>query len=324
MREALYHPERGYYAGCVGIGKSGDFSTTSTLSPVLGEAIAAWVVERKRELFGDEPCAVIELGPGTCALMQSVAAALCSENSDTPSVANAIRFCTVETSPVFRDALKRDNLLSECIENFDTLVGALKACDGRALIYSNEFPDAFPAVQLAYREGGWWEVFVDLKEGGPVEVFEPLTRGIDADAPNRVREGQRLYIHPSYHEYLQKSLPLLKQGAMLTIDYGRAYPSSECRAYSGHQRYEGLDVYAHMGERDITCDVNFTDLKRWGEQLGLQTASVQTQAEFLATHIPDLEKRAKDDEAIAFLTNPLGAGGAFMCLDQRVQTCGDG
>ncbi len=320
MREALYHPVRGYYAQRVEIGKFGDFSTTSTLSPILGEAVAAWIRSRYEELIGGGPCAVVELGPGNGALLGEVMRRLCHGKMDTKEGAGVLSFIAVESSPRLRSVLH--DKFGDRIQIFDTLSDALAACGGNALIYSNEFPDAFPAVQLRYVGGDWQEIFVDVKSDALSEISQPLTRGIDADAPNRVRPGQRLFIHPSYHQYLRENLAGFQQGAMLTIDYGRAYPSGECRAYGEHQRYEGLDVYQYMGERDITCDVNFTDLKRWGEQLGLATTSLQTQAEFFEEHITGLAERAKDDEAVAFLTNPLGAGGAFMCLEQRVAPAG--
>lgn len=315
MRGALYAPDCGYYAKHAGIGRGGDFSTTGTLSGILGEAIAQWITQRKRKLFGGEHCVIIELGAGDGSLLSSVMLPFLNDTCE------KLDFFAVDTSYVFQQQIRQLDTFNVCIHIFDTLAQALAAADGRALIYSNEFPDAFPAAQLMRVGDAWHEIFVGWDEATrqPVELTEPLTRGIDADAPNRTREGQRLFIHPGYHQYLKDNLPALVRGAMLTIDYGRAYPSSECRAYENHQRYEGIELYANMGRRDITCDVNFADLQRWGEQLGLETPGLCTQAEFLEQHLTDLEERKKSDETIAFLANPSGAGGAFMVLEQQAR-----
>ncbi len=315
MREALYHPGSGYYSHHISdVGRSGDFSTSATLNAILGDAVAAWLRTRRREHFGDTACAVIELGPGNGSLMRRVVQAL-----EKAGERELFKFCAVETSPIFRAALKH-GFFETGLEVHDTLVQALESCDGRALIYSNEFVDAFPAVQLAWQDNEWREVYIGLEDGLPREWTKPLLRGIDADAPNRVRDDLRIFVHPAFHGWLRRSLSHLKAGAVLTIDYGRAYPSTECRAYRGHERLEGFDIYAYMGEQDVTCDVNFTDLQRWGEQLGLRTRELGTQAQFLQKWLPDLEARTKASPAAAFLANPLGAGGAFCALEQ-VKEC---
>lgn len=311
MREALYHPASGYYAHHItDVGREGDFSTTVTLNALLGDAVAAWLREQRRAHFGEMPCAVIELGPGNGALLRQV-----QQTLEQVGERELFRFGAVETSPVFRAGLKRS--FHGSVEVYDTLVQALEACAGAALVYSNEFVDAFPAVQLAWRDNDWREVFVAMDERGPVEWTKPLLRGIDADAPTRVREDLRIYVHPAYHGWLRRSLSHLKTGAVLTIDYGRSYPATECRAYRRHERLEGLDIYAHMGEQDVTCDVNFIDLKRWGEQLGLRTDGLGTQAEFLEKWVPDLAARTQASPAAAFVANPFGAGGAFCVLEQH-------
>jgi SAM-dependent MidA family methyltransferase len=63
---------------------------------------------------------------------------------------------------------------------------------------------------------------------------------------------------------------------MLTIDYGAnsaeeiydRRPGGTMRAYHRQQRIEGGGIYARFGRQDLTSDVNFADLVRWGEALG--------------------------------------------------------
>ena len=100
MRVALYDPELGYYARNVrSVGPRGDFSTTATLHPALGEAVAAWASARRKELFdgGVARWNLIEAGPGTGELARTVLRAL-------PLLARrTVALHLVETSPVLRE-----------------------------------------------------------------------------------------------------------------------------------------------------------------------------------------------------------------------------
>jgi SAM-dependent MidA family methyltransferase len=54
MKEALYHPEFGYYTAHIrDVGPRGDFSTSATRGEELGTAIARWIEDRIRELEMD-------------------------------------------------------------------------------------------------------------------------------------------------------------------------------------------------------------------------------------------------------------------------------
>src|ERR1700730_7587533 len=68
MELALRHPIHGYYTRQIrGIGKSGDFSTSTTLSNALGKAIFNWLEAEASNLQLD-PLIIIEPGIGTGAL----------------------------------------------------------------------------------------------------------------------------------------------------------------------------------------------------------------------------------------------------------------
>lgn len=307
MRVALYDPEQGYYARRAAVGLQGDFSTSATLSPAFAEAVANWLRQTAERLNLQRPWPVIELGPGD----GSLAAGLLANCNP-----GEIDLHLVEIAAPLRER-QAAKLAGKPFAHHATLAEALNNTNGLGLIVANEFADAFPAVQLCWAQGDWREVVVQFDAlGEPTEGVIAFQGGVDADAPTYPKEGQRIYVHPSYHRWLQQNLPALKKGAMLTIDYGEPFPAKECRAYAGQERYEGLDIYRQPGQRDLTCDVNFADLRRWGEQLGLATVSLQTQRDFLIAHLPEAEARATADSALAFLMQPIGAGGAFMALEQ--------
>lgn len=305
MQRALYDPEDGYYARRAAIGKAGDFSTSATLSPSFAEAIAHWLNETALRLKILSPLPVIELGAGD----GSLAVGLLKHFSEAE-----IGLHLVETSEPLRQ-IQLGKLGGYSVTHHTSLAEALKASGGVGLIIANEFADAFPAVQLCWKEGAWREVHVAFDDtNNPIEILQPYERSIDAEAPSNPKENQRIFVHPLYHEWMKENLSLLKHGAILTIDYGAEYPSGECRAYGNQERYEGIDIYREMGKRDITCDVNFSDIRRWGEQLGLRTKPSVTQSDFLQSHLDNIEARSAKDTALAFLCNPMGAGGAFRAL----------
>ena len=64
MELALLHPVHGYYSRRIrGIGKSGDFSTSTTLNPALGKAVFHWLMAEAKHL-GLDPLVIIEPGVG--------------------------------------------------------------------------------------------------------------------------------------------------------------------------------------------------------------------------------------------------------------------
>ena len=113
---------------------------------------------------------------------------------------------------------------------------------------------------------------------------------------------------------------------MLTVDYGdvasRLYdrrPRGTLRGYAHHQLVEGADLYAAPGRRDLTADVNFTDLQEWGTALGLENQTLTTQADFLRQWGPPKQLRS-ENPAIRYLLDTEGMGGAFRVLEQAPTT----
>jgi SAM-dependent MidA family methyltransferase len=92
--------------------------------------------------------------------------------------------------------------------------------------------------------------------------------------------------------------------------------SGTLRGYLRQQRLHGGALWQNFGRQDLTADVNFTDLIRWGERLGLTTTRLETQSELLLRLVPALAIRARFDRRIAFLLDRWGAGSAYRVLEQ--------
>jgi SAM-dependent MidA family methyltransferase len=353
MAAALYDPEHGYYTTGIGDvgGRGGDFATSATLSAGLARAIAGWIAEEITRLSWSGPVAVIEVGGGNGALAASVLKSLGWWRR------RSIRYHLVEVSPVLRELqqaklVKRRWSLSHLKERgrprprtevprptsgpgaapllehgqavvwHESIADALAACGGRALIFSNELVDAFPAKWLRWDGTRWEEVCVSYEPSqGLGEIFRELQAGLSADhfsalALTKPPLGQRIEILPSFRKWLQDLAPHWLEGTMLTIDYGAdsaeiiydRRPGGTMRAYYRQQRIEGGGIYARFGRQDLTSDVNFADLVRWGEELGWETAGLGTQWEFLQRHGAETDLVAGD-----------GVGEAFRVLALRNQ-----
>lgn len=318
MRFALYHPRVGYYVRHVrGVGPRGDFATAPSLSPILGIAVARWLAGHGRGNCLFRPWHIIEVGAGDGSLALALSKAL------GPLARARLSYHIVEVSHPLREIQMR-HLRGRRFRWHDDMNAALAACRGRATIVANEVADAFPAVQWAWSAGRWREVGVRLGPGHPEEVLlEPDIERARRWCPDRVRfpghpaEGDRFEMHLSYAEWLASWVPALSEGAILTMDYGGenlpAQPHGSFRAYWHHQSLRGIEAYLRPGHQDLTADVDFSDLRRWGELQGLRTEWTGPQGEFIRRWVPD---RARDSVS-AFLTDPAGAGGAFRVLDQR-------
>jgi SAM-dependent MidA family methyltransferase len=329
MHEALYHPKHGYYtAGVREVGARGDFSTVASLHSVLGEAIGEWASARRRELLPRGRAHLIEIGGGSGQLAQAVRRALGLRGRF------SLRYHIVEISEPLRRA-QRERLGRTAVSWHETVEAALEAAGGQALVFSNELVDSFPCHRLALRDGEWREVGLRRTENRVVEEQGPLEDGrvLSAlcSAPQALADsgdGQRCEVHLPYHDWLVGWLPALRRGALLTIDYGdtvevlyRGRRAGSVRAYFKHLTLEGAAVYGRFGQQDLTADVNFTDLQAWGEAAGLRTRSLISQEDFIRRWVPDLDRRARAEPALAYITHPAGPGTAFKVLEQEKGEC---
>lgn len=329
MAAALYEPGLGYYAQRVREpGRGGDFSTAATLGQALGKAIANWARKRRRQLKLEGQVALVEIGAGGGQLAQTVLQQLGWLGR------RGFSYHIVEVSSPLRAAQER-LLAGRGVTWHENPASALQAAGGKALLFSNELVDAFPCLVLKRDStvpGGWRELHLEpaAAEPGwsaqwPAAREAALARAAGACFLERageslpLAEGQVIEVHARYREWLADLAAELRQGALLTVDYGgvasgiyHRRPYGTLRAYFQHLPLHGAEVFARAGHQDLTADVNFTDLQTWGDQLGLATSFLLSQREFIDRYAPGAVKNAAEE----FLVNPLGAGEAFLVLEQ--------
>ena len=294
MRDALYHPDFGYYAARIReVGRHGDFSTWPTLDRAPARAVAAWLAAARFRH-------IIEVGAGNGRMAADVLRSL--------GWMRRLRttYHIVEVSAPLR-TLQQKRLARRRVVWHGDMESALRAAGGRAGIVSNELPDAFPCRVFVRDGAAWKELALRLEEGGLREVFTACPNLPESSAfEHPFAGGARIEIHEAYRRWLISWAGYWKSGAMLTIDYGAEMPelyhrrpAGTLRAYAHHHRLSGSDIYGAFGRRDITCDVNFTDLRRWGEALGWKTESLTSLGSFLADKLPKTRLPTEYAEAAA-------------------------
>lgn len=276
MREALYHPDFGYYTKTIrNVGRGGDFSTFATLGNSLAEVLVHWISAHS---YRD----VIEVGPGNGQLAKSILERLGWWRR------LRLRYHLVDVAGPLRDT--RGKLLRGFrVHQHDSMSDALRAVNGHALIFSNELPDAFPCRVFENTPNGWQEVHVRIGEFDIREILRETALPESSIFNQSHPLGQRVEVHQSYRVWLESWGREWVGGSMLTIDYGdilpdlyRRRPRGTLRGYAHHQRLEGAEILQAPGRIDLTADVNFTDLDNWGTHLGWKTKRHSTLDEFLS------------------------------------------
>ena len=317
MREALYHPDFGYYSANIkGVGKVGDFSTSASLDSFLGEAIAAWIKKRTENL-GWKRIPILEVGAGNGELSRAVLYHLGWKARWMTD------YMILETSPILR-AQQQSRLMWRGVHWVSSLEEALANSGGTALIFSNELADAFPCRIFEKGVVGWRELGVRITTQGSLE--ETLLASPQEDSWftqfDHLPAGQRVERIDSFRDWMKDLNSLWILGSMLTIDYGNTSnllydrrPDGSLRAYFRHERYIGNQVYARFGKQDLTADVNFSDLIAWGSSFGWRNEPLLTQREFIKKWV-----NSKANTALSNRFSTFGdAGDSFQVLEQSKQ-----
>jgi SAM-dependent MidA family methyltransferase len=308
MEMALYDPEYGFYAsGRLRIGREGDFYTSSHLHPVFG-AIAAkqmmemWTVMEKPKRF-----TILEMGAGEGYMCKDILSWLQrpenvsytsgSEGRNTGlDFYDRIRYVIVEQNP--RQMQRQKEHLVDYYGKVSWVADVRDAGSMMGCIFSNELLDAFP-VHRVRMEDTLKEIFISHDGHAFREESYPLSTEelaqYFADTGVTLDSGHTTEVNLRIKSWLSAIDAVLLTGFVFTIDYGHPAEEYYCEdrnrgtlmCYHRHQLCE--DIFAHIGEQDITTHVDFSCLKRWGVEMGFQPVGYCSQGTFLLANGIDRE-----------------------------------
>ena len=303
MDMALYDPEFGYYAARgQRIGREGDFYTSSHLHAVFGAMIGKQIREMWVLMNSPETFTILEMGAGeghVCKDMLDYLTRVGSEDeSTTGSLYHRLHYVIVERNELQRK--RQQEHLKEYSEKITWISNIRDAGPIRGCILSNELLDAFP-VHLVRMEDRLREIYVMESNGSFVEQTGDLSSDAIAryfqDAGIELESGYTTEVNLRIRSWLQDISAVLDKGFLFTIDYG--HPAEE---YYSEDRNRGTlicyhhhefneDPYANIGDQDMTCHVNFSSVRRWGEEIGLKALGYCSQGSFLLAMGIDQEIR---------------------------------
>ena len=308
MEMVLYDPEHGYYTSQkTRIGREGDFYTSSHLHPVFGSIVAKQIMEMWAAMESPEIFTILEMGAGEGYLCKDILSWI-RMSERMPHTAEStgltardafydhVRYVIAEKNPFQMRQQKKH--LEDHYGKVSWVTDVRDAGIMTGCIFSNELLDAFP-VHRVKMEDTLKEIYIDhdghaFREQSCPLSTELLTRYF-TDAGVVLSPGQTTEVNLRIKSWLASLSRVLCRGFVFTIDYG--YPAEEyysedrsrgtVMCYFRHQLCE--DIFAHIGEQDITAHVDFSCLKRWGEDVGLQPVGYCSQGTFLLANGIDRE-----------------------------------
>ena len=301
MEMALYYPDIGYYSSHERmIGRAGDFFTSPHQHPIFGAMIAKQLIEMWEIMGRPSEFSAVEVGAGAGYLSKDIFDYLCKPPAD-PELADkkkhfltSLKYSIIE--PFFHFRKKQRDILKDHIEARKiTWTSSLKkAGEIRGCIFSNELLDAFPVHLIEMEDdikAGPKEICVDFN--GKDFIEEKID--VSDEIMDYIKQfsmvllpGYRTEVNLRIRDWLDEAAAALKEGFILTIDYG--YTSRE---YYIEERSQGTllcyhnhlfneNFYQHIGKQDITAHVNFSSVKIWGEERWVKTLGYCPQGTFLA------------------------------------------
>lgn len=291
MQLALYATGLGYYsAGSQKFGDikkgGGDFVTAPQISPLFAQTLANQMIQVLQLTQGS----VLELGAGTGKLAVDCLLTLAKLNGLPEryfilEVSDHLRQVQLETlsQTLPQDVLQRVEWLNELPQQF------------AGIVIGNEVLDAIP-VNIVHKHANGIEVcgiaVVNHKlvwqnrpinqHGTPSEksLFEAVT---NLNLP----EGYTTEICPAASGLMTSLANMLKNGAILMIDYGfsaREYyhpQRNQGTLMCHYQHYAHTDPLIYVGLQDITAHVDFTSIAHAAVKGGLSLSGFCSQAQFL-------------------------------------------
>lgn len=343
MERALYDPEAGYYEQSPQIvGRKGDFYTSVSVGPLLGELLGFQFADWLAELPGPEVL-LIEAGAHQGQLAADLLEFL---SRHAPSQAARVRLCLVE--PSHRRRAWQEETLARWrpkIDWVDSLTELRARLPGRpGILYANELLDAFPVHRVVWNHAlqHWQELGVGLE--GDDFAWQPLSPPCP-EAKGGIEQLQRLpgellavlpdgfctELAPAAASWWREAAQSLSAGWLVTLDYGLEAEEfllpqraeGTLRTYSRHR--PGAAPLLDPGTQDLTAHIHWTELKDQAEAEGWTTEHLTPQRRWLTelmsrtlkspNRFPDWE--AARVRQFQTLTHPEHLGQAFRVLVQR-------
>lgn len=336
MEAALYDDEDGYYCReRQRWGRTGDYRTSPERSVLFAATFARYFATLFYKLGSPADLVLIEAGAGSGEFVDGVLETLRLRYFEVFKATS----CVIDERSSASRAItqKRLQRFADRVA-FARIADLSVICSG--IVFSNELLDAGPVHRVTLKGGELLEFFVETDDAGQFQwtLRSPASNRLEeyfADAGIGLAEGQVAEVNFGVEEWVRRVSTKLKRGYVVTVDYGAeeldlysdARRSGTLRAFEKHQLSE--NILDNPGCQDITTTVNWTQVKRIGEEAGLRTIELERQDRFLIREglLEELEQRvleaADEAERLRLRTNaremilPSGMAASFQVLVQE-------
>jgi SAM-dependent MidA family methyltransferase len=331
MRQALYHPEHGYYSsGRCAIGRGGDYFTNVSVGPIFGQLLAAQFAQIWEHLGQIENFVLVEQGAHhgefACDVLESV-------RKDYPDFFAALHYRIIEPFPVLQGRQ------SQTLAGFEGKIewrGSIDALEPFAGVhFSNELLDAAPvhlivSVETKTESTDWLEKFVTLNGDEFACLHQPI------DDPKLRDHLQKLPARPASYgtevnlaalDWIENVSRKLARGYVIIVDYG--YPRDEF--YAPHRSKGTLQVSAQhrllpspfeqIGHADITAHIDWTSIAERAEACSLRAKGFADQHHFITGILSEMGRDSlwadvdsKTKRALQTLLHPEILGRSLQVL----------
>lgn len=339
MEAALYDPADGYYCkqGSSPWGREGDYRTSPERTSLFAATFARYFADLYQRLDRPEELTIVEAGAGAGHFAEGV---LSTSERQFPEVFAAIRYVVDDLGAVSRPITVERLARYEGKVEFASLEQGNVSNAG--IVFSNELFDAFPVHRVIFEEGELRELYVTLDEqgefgwhSGPLST-PALAEYFDFVGVFFAEEGRVAEINLAAGDWLARVASLFNRGYIVSVDYGdeakHLFGRTERRqgTLRAFRRHQFAEVLKNPGQHDITTTVDWTYLRRRGEQCGLQAVSFDRLDQFLLKSglLDQLElmtEQASSEAERASLRSgaremilPTGMAGSFQVLVQQI------
>jgi SAM-dependent MidA family methyltransferase len=315
MRQALYHPEFGYYTSDrKRIGRKGDFCTNVSVGPLFGQILMQQIQEMALALGSPDRFVILEQGAEDGQLASDI---LDTIERTGGSSASHFEYVIVEPFSANRD--KQKQLLREKKTPVSWAHDLAQVPAFTGLILTNELLDSFPVRLVEFDGSRWDELFVALDVDrfvfSPRPIRDERLNRYLTKIPTPAIAPYRTEVNLAALDWIRSAATVLQSGFLLTVDYGfnrneyyaplRAEGTLTC--YSKQQRFK--NPLTNVGECDITAHVDFTSLAEIATEAGLCLLGFADQHHFM---VGAAEARLRGIEAEVKRSGPSKAEADFL------------
>ncbi|BCD68267.1 SAM-dependent methyltransferase [Nitratiruptor sp. YY09-18] len=263
--------EGGYYTKPLEIGKSGDFFTAVSVSPLFGGAIANHIYKQIQNGVLSHDATIFEVGAHRGYLLADIVQFLYTFD---PSLIKRLTFAIVEPfthlQKIQQEYFKQSFGNTVKLEHYISLKNVKKK---QGFVVANEIFDAFPC-ELYYKG-----------KMGYVKEFQVVWDECEEDIASIAHKYgiQKGEISRGFGSFAKQLAQAFEKVEFVAFDYGDLEHRNEfsLRIYYEHQVHpffeEGLDISKYYKKSDITYDVHFAYLIDSFEEAGFEKVAYKTQ-----------------------------------------------